>query len=96
MLEICEFENCDEVLYDRSLNKKHDCNDVIINSIDVNCANNMQNPKLGDAMSSTCCNDHDWGDSSFDLENLFKTMMNMRLITVFAILLKVGLEECQI
>ena len=19
-----------------------------------------------------CCNDHDWGDSSFDLENLFK------------------------
>ena len=35
----------------------------------------MQNPKLGDAsfaMSSTCCNDHDWGDSSYDLENLFK------------------------
>ena len=24
------------------------------------------------AMSTTCCNDHDWGDSSFDLENLFK------------------------
>ena len=23
-------------------------------------------------MSSTCCNDHDWGDSSFVLENLFK------------------------
>ena len=22
-------------------------------------------------MSTTCCNDHDWGDSSFDLENLF-------------------------
>ena len=35
----------------------------------------MQNPKLGDAnfaMSTTCCNDHDWGDSSYDLENLFK------------------------
>ena len=37
----------------------------------------MQNPKLGDAsfaMSSTCCNDHDWGEnlSSYDLENLFK------------------------
>ena len=35
----------------------------------------MQNPRLGDAsfsMSSTCCNDHDWGDSSYDLENLFK------------------------
>ena len=80
LLEIRECENCDEVLYevihDRSLNKKHDCNEVIINSIDVNCANNMQNPKLGDAsfaMSTTCCNDHDWGDSSYDLENLFKT-----------------------
>ena len=52
-LEIRESENCDEELYevihDRSLNKKHDCNDVIINSINVNCANNMQNPKLGDA-----------------------------------------------
>ena len=23
-------------------------------------------------MSTTCCNDHDWGDSSYDLENLFK------------------------
>ena len=22
-------------------------------------------------MSSTCCNNHDWGDSYFDLENLF-------------------------
>ena len=36
----------------------------------------MQNPKLGDAsfaMSTTCCNDHDWHDSSsYDLENLFK------------------------
>ena len=72
LLEIHESENCDEVLYevihDRSLNKKHDCNDVIINSIDVNYAKNMQNPKLGDAsfaMSTTCCNDHDWGDSSY-------------------------------
>ena len=23
-------------------------------------------------MSTTCYNDHDWGDSSYDLENLFK------------------------
>jgi hypothetical protein len=82
LLEIYESENCDEVLkdiykviHDSSLNKKHDCNDVIINSINVNCANDMQNPKLGDAnfaMSTTCCNDHDWGDSSYDLENLFE------------------------
>ena len=35
----------------------------------------MKNPKLGDAsfaMSTICWNDHDWGDSSYDLENLFK------------------------
>ena len=35
----------------------------------------MQNPKLGHAIfavPTTCCNDHDWGDSSYDLENLFK------------------------
>ena len=78
LLEIRESENCDEVFYevihDRSLNKKHDCNDFTINSLDVNCANNVQNPNLGDAsfaMSPTCCNHHDWGDSSFDFENLF-------------------------
>src|SRR3989337_4544057 len=80
LLEIRESKNCDEeiyeVIHDISLNKKHDCNGFTINSIDVNCANNMQNPKLGDAsfaMSTTYCNDHDWGDSSYDLENLFKS-----------------------
>ena len=84
LLEIYESESCDEVLnegihkviHDSSLNENHDCNDVIINSINVNCANNMQNPKLGDAcfvMSATYCNDHDSGDNiSYDLENLFK------------------------
>jgi hypothetical protein len=83
LLEALESENCDEVLnqknykviQDSSFNEKHDCNDVIINSSNVNCANNMQNPKLGDASfarSTTCCNDHDWGDFSYDLENLFK------------------------
>ena len=79
LVEIRESKKCDELLYeaihDRSLNKKHDCNDDSINSINVNCADNMQNPKLGVAsfaMSTTCCNDHDWGDSSYDLENLFK------------------------
>src|SRR6266511_4921345 len=83
LLEIHESENCDEVLkeeiyeviHDSSFNEKHDCNDVIINSINVSCPNNMQNPKLGDAsfaMSATYCNDHDWGDAYYDLENLFK------------------------
>ena len=53
LLEICESENCDEeicnVIHDSSLNENRDCNDFTINSINVSCANNMQNPKLGDA-----------------------------------------------
>jgi hypothetical protein len=83
LLEIHESENCDEVLkeeieeviHDVSLNEKHDCNDIVING---NCVNDMQTHKLADAMfddfakSTTCCNDHDWGDSSYDLENLFE------------------------
>ena len=75
-------------ILDSSFDEKHDCNDVIISSINLNCVSNMQNPKLGDAsfsnmqnpklgdasfsMSTTCCNNHDWDDSSYDLENLFK------------------------
>ena len=45
-------------ILDSSLNQKHDCNYVIINSINFKCANNMQNLKLGDAsfaMSTICC-----------------------------------------
>ena len=59
----------------------------------------MQNPNLGDAnfaMFTTCCNDHDWGDDSYDLENLFKLCVNMILIISFAIILKVGLEQFQL
>ena len=77
LLEILESENCDEEIYeeiqDSYLNKKHDCNDFTTKN--CNCVNDMQNPKLGVAsfaMSTTCCNDHDWGGSSYDLENLFK------------------------
>ena len=58
-----------------SFDKKDDCNDVIINSFNANCVNDMQNPKLGGAsfaMTTICCNDHDWGDSFYDPENLFK------------------------
>ena len=80
LLEMRESENRDEetyeVIHEGSLNEKHDCNDFIINSINENHAKNMQNPKPRDAsfaMSSTCCNDHDWGnDFSYDLEKKFK------------------------
>ena len=56
LLEIYETKNCDEVIHDSSLNEKHDCNDFTKNSINIICANNMQNPKFGDAnfaMSTT-------------------------------------------
>ena len=62
-------------ILDSSFVEKNDCNDVIINYLNVICVNDMKNPKLGDAsfaMSTICWNDHDWGDSSYDLENLFK------------------------
>ena len=81
LLEIRESENCDEVIHDVSLNEKHDCNDIFINYININCANYMQTHKLGDAifdefaMTTTYCNDHDWGDNaSYDLDNLFNTL----------------------
>ena len=100
LLEIRESENCDEVLYeaihDRSLNKKHDCNDFIINSMNFNCANNMQNPKLGElvllcpllvAMIMI-------GVILLMILKIYLSpMMNIRLIIVFAIILKVGLER---
>ena len=87
------------MIHDRSLNKKNDCNDFTINSLDVNCANNMQNPKLGDASFARLL---------FVamimigvillliLKIYLSPMMNMRLILVFGILLKVGLKECQL
>ena len=58
-------------ILDSSFDEKHNFNDVIINSLNVNCVNDMQNLKLGDAsfaMTTMCRNDHDWGDSSYDLE----------------------------
>ena len=67
-----------------------------INSINVNCANDMQNYKLGDDeffMSTTYCNDHDWGDASYDTENLFKPHdeydINESLKAI-----KISMDEC--
>ena len=104
LLEIRGSENCDEEIYEEihnsSLNKKHDCNDFTINSLDVNCANNMQNPKLGDvsfAMTTIFVAMIMIGVILLMILKIYLSpMMNMRLIIVFAIILKVGLEECQL
>ncbi len=87
------------MIHDSDLNEKHDLNDVIINSSSVNCANDMQNPMLGDAnfpMYTTCCNDHDWVILLMILKIYLSPMMNMRLIIMFEIILKVGLEGCEL
>ena len=73
----------------------------------------MQSPKLGDAsfaMSTTCFNDHDWGDSSYNLENLFKPHDEYEIDNIVCNNIKSGfgevmtlvnvnptiLEECQL
>ena len=100
LLEICESENCDEVLieeiyeviHNNSLNENHDCNGVIINSMNVNCANDMQSDELrmmifscpllivmimiGVIMLLMI------------LKNYLSFMMNMLLILIFSIILK--------
>ena len=106
MLQVRESEICDEVLkeeiyeviHDSSLNEKHDFNDVIINSINFNCASNMQNPKLGNAMLCLLFVAMIMiGVILFMILKIYLSpMMNMRLILVFEILLKVGLGECQL
>ena len=103
LLEIYESENCDEVLnkkiykviYDCSLIEKHDCNDFTINSINVNCANNMQNPKLGDANFVMLL----LIAKIFIGVIMFLMILKIYLshtMNMFAIILKVGLEECQL
>ena len=39
--EVLKEENY-KMIHDSFFNKKHDCNDIIINSINVNCVNDMQ------------------------------------------------------
>ena len=79
LLEIRESENCDKVLYgvihDGSLNRKHDCNDDSINSINVNVLIICKTLSLG--MLVLLClllvaMIMIGGDSLYDLENLFK------------------------
>ena len=83
-----------------SFDEKHDCNNFTINSLNVNCANNMQTMSLGMiillyplliAMIMIRVIMH-----VMILKIYLSPMMNMRLILVFAIVLKVGLEECQL
>ena len=91
-------ENCAQVLEEelhrmlgiKYVNDEHDCNVVSMNSLKTHDANDMQSHKLGDAM--------------FDEDHIFVpqvlmrkfTMMKACVLFMMIILMKVGLEECQL
>ena len=59
----------------------------------------MQNPKLGDAnfaMSTTCCNYHDWGDSSYDLEIFFEPHDEYEIENNVCNNIRSGFGKCQL
>ena len=103
LLEIHESKNCDEeiyeVIHDSSLNKKNDCNGFTINSICVNCAKTCKTLRL--VMLVLLCPllvamIMIRVILLIILKIYLSPMMNMRLIIMFAIILKVSSEECQL
>ena len=98
----CEYdgkENCAQVLEEeiykmfctKSLNDEHDCNVISMNSLNTHAANDMQSHKLGDAM-------FDEDDIFFLPQALMSKFIMMKacLLFMMIILMKVGLEECQL
>ena len=91
-------ENCAQVLEEECikmfrteyLNGEHDCNVVSTNSLNIHDANDMQSHKLGEAMFDE---DDIFSLASFD-EQIY--MMIACLLFMIVILMKVGLEECQL
>ena len=83
-------EECIKMFGTRSLYDEHDCKVVSMNSLNIHDANDMQSHKLGEAM--------------FDEDDIFCpqvlmskfTMMKACLLFMMIILMKVGLEECQL
>ena len=91
-------DNCAQVLEEEvykmfgitSLCDEHDCNVVSMNSLNTHDANDMQSHKLGEAM--------------FDEYDILVPQVLMRifimmkacLLFMMIILMKVGLEECQL
>ena len=103
LFENHESENCDEVLkeeiykviHDSSFNEKHDSNDVIINSINVSCVNDVQNPKLEDANFLCLLLIAMIMIGVIMILMILKIYLNL-MMNMFEIILKVGLEECQL
>ena len=91
-------ENCAQVLEEeiyrmfgtKSLYDEQDCNVVSMNSMNIHDANDMQSHKLGDAMFDE--------DDFFVPQVLISKFIMMKacLLFMMIILMKVGLEECQL
>ena len=75
----------------KSLNDNHDCNFASMNSLNIHNASDMQSHKLGDAM-------FDEDDIFFVPQVLMRIFIMMKacLLFMMIILMKVGLEECQL
>ena len=91
-------KNCAQVLEEeifkmfitKYLNDEHDCNIVSMNSLNTHDANDMQSHKLGDSMFDE--------DDTFVPQVLMNKFIMMKacLLFMMIILMKVGLEECQL
>ena len=74
----------------KSLNDEHDCNVVSINSLNIHDANDMQRHKLGDATFD----EYDiFCPPSFNEKIYYDESMPLFMMII---LMKVGLEECQL
>ena len=83
-------EECIKMFGTKSLNDEHDCNVVSMNSLNIHDTNDMQSHKLGEAMFD----EYDiFSPPSFD-EQIY--LMIACLLFMMIILMKVGLEECQL
>ena len=91
-------ENCAQVLEEelhrmlgiKYVNDEHDCNVFSMNSLNTHDANDMQSHKLGDAM-------FDEDDILVPQVLMSKFLMMIAcLLFMMIILMKVGLEECQL
>ena len=92
-------ENCAQVLEEelhrmlgiKYVNDEHDCNVVSMNSLNIHDANDMQSHKLGDSM-------FDEDGIIFIPRVLMRKFIMMKacLLFMMIILMKVGLEECQL
>ena len=72
------------------INDEHDCNVVSMNSLNTHDANDMQSHKLGEAM---------FDEYDIFVPQVFMSkfiMMIACLLFMMIILMKVGLEECQL